>query len=507
MKIYIACPKNCVTGGIELLHQLACELNRHKGVEAVMWYRGKNTVDPQPSRYNEYGNHYEITETPDKNSILLFPEIWAEDTNKPDYADYRKVIYWMSVDNYFTHAHKTRNEACNFQVELHLVQSEYARDFLINQVHVKPEMILCLTDYINQAYFANPECRNRLPKVLYNPAKGLNFTKQIIKALPDVEFKAIENMTMEKVIELMDSSMLYIDFGNHPGKDRMPREAAIRGCAIITSREGSAKFYQDVSIGDVYKIGCKPENIPLIVEQIKWVLETYPERFDDFKAYRDTITQEYGKFRAEVSELVQRLYKPRFSIIIPAYNAAGHIQKALESIEGQIFDDYELIVVCDSCADWTEQIAQSYGAITVKVDFHCDGPTRSKGLDIARGEYVLFMDDDDWWLHEYVLTQLDEKLKLEHEPDVLCFSFIFKGWKYATPKGWGGKRWIATWNKCWKRKAIGDTRFPNVKMASDSYFNKAMMEKPLRIVDWDMPMYYYNFMRQGSQTEISRRQA
>lgn len=195
----------------------------------------------------------------------------------------------------------------------------------------------------------------------------------------------------------------------------------------------------------------------------------------------------------------------RFSIIIPAFNAEDHIRKALESIKQQVFTDYELIVICDSCTDSTEGIARSYGARTEAVNYHCDGPTRSRGIDLAQGEYILFMDDDDWWLHEYVLTELDRKLKEENDPDVLCFSFIFKGWLYARPHRPDGGRWIATWNKAWKREAIGDTRFPNVKMSSDVSFHREMMSKNLRIVDWDMLAYYYNWMREGSQTELDRR--
>lgn len=198
----------------------------------------------------------------------------------------------------------------------------------------------------------------------------------------------------------------------------------------------------------------------------------------------------------------------RFSIIIPAYNAEHHITKALDSIKQQTFKDYELIVVCDSCTDQTEALAKSYGAKTVKVDFHNDGLSRSKGLDLATGEWVLFMDDDDWWLHEYVLAQLNDKLKELHDIDILAFSFIFKHWKYASPTGNTGYKygnhWIAVWSKCWRRKFIGDTRFPKVYACSDKYFNEAMMKKNPRIYDWDMPMYYYNYLRPGSISQINK---
>ena len=110
----------------------------------------------------------------------------------------------------------------------------------------------------------------------------------------------------------------------------------------------------------------------------------------------------------------------KFSIIIPAHNSAGYIQNALDSVAEQTFEDYELIVVCDSCTDNTEEIAKEYGARTVTVDYHCDGLTRNKGIEMAQGEWVLFIDDDDWWLHEFVLDQLNSRIS--NDIDILCFS-------------------------------------------------------------------------------------
>lgn len=188
----------------------------------------------------------------------------------------------------------------------------------------------------------------------------------------------------------------------------------------------------------------------------------------------------------------------RFSIIIPAYNSSKYIAKGLESIKEQIFKDYELLVICDSCKDDTQKIANSYGAITEAVEFHNDGLTRSFGLDLAQGEYVLFMDDDDWWIDNSMLDNLDRRIKEEHEPDVIAFSFFFQHIGLCHPKGLNGEHWIATWNKCWKRSTIGDTRFPNVYSVSDRYFHEEMMKKNLRIVNYDRCFYYYNYLRDGS---------
>ena len=196
---------------------------------------------------------------------------------------------------------------------------------------------------------------------------------------------------------------------------------------------------------------------------------------------------------------------PKFSIIIPAHNSSAYICNALESIKSQTFKDYELIVICDSCNDNTEQIAKSYGAYTESVNFGRDGLTRNRGIEVAKGDYILFMDDDDWWLHEFVLQQISNKLDIHPGTDILCFSFIFKNWKYAIPKGNNGKHWIAVWNKCWSQRIAKSCRFSNEWSVSDVQFHRQAFSKNPKVVDWDMPMYYYNYMRKGSITETDRR--
>ena len=194
----------------------------------------------------------------------------------------------------------------------------------------------------------------------------------------------------------------------------------------------------------------------------------------------------------------------KFSIIIPAHNSSAFIRKALDSIKSQTFKDYELIVICDSCDDDTEQIAREYGAYTEKVGFSRDGLTRNRGLEKATGDWVLFMDDDDWWLHEYVLQQISDKLDENPNIDVLAFSFIFKGWMYATPRApWGGY-WVAVWSKCWRRDFIRNCRFSNEWSISDVQFHKQALAKNPRVLEWDMPMYYYNYLRPGSISEMDK---
>ena len=201
---------------------------------------------------------------------------------------------------------------------------------------------------------------------------------------------------------------------------------------------------------------------------------------------------------------------PKFSVIVPAFNAEDRIRKVLSSIrnQGNIDQekDVELIVICDSCKDNTAKIArEEFNAIVEEVEFGNDGLSRSRGLDIATGEWVMFLDDDDWWLHEYVL-ELVSNVIIAHKSnfDICQFSFIWKDKGYMHSISNPKRMFANVWTKCFKRSFIGDTRFPNVYSVSDFEFLKKLKPKNPTVVFVDSPIYYYNWLRPGSISEQSR---
>lgn len=184
----------------------------------------------------------------------------------------------------------------------------------------------------------------------------------------------------------------------------------------------------------------------------------------------------------------------RFSVIMPAHNAAKWIERGLDSIRKQVFSDYELIVVCDSCEDNTKEIVERYADKVICIDAHSDGAARNTGLEAAKGEYILFQDDDDWWLHEFAFKQIDDKLKELKDLDVLCFSFIWKDRGVMRPRdNYGRGYWTAVWTKCWRREFVRDVKFPHTPRFSDVTFTNEVLKKNPKIFEWDVPLYYYNF--------------
>ena len=197
--------------------------------------------------------------------------------------------------------------------------------------------------------------------------------------------------------------------------------------------------------------------------------------------------------------------KPFFSVIVPAHNSAVYILDCLSSVIRQTFTDYELIVVCDACTDGTENLVRTWTPAKVIVtNYGMDGLARNAGIDAAEGKWLLFLDDDDWWIHEYVLSEIHKVAeRFGAAIDMITFDFIWKGVGYISTRA--DRMNIAVWSKAFRRAFIGGTRFPGIAFTSDKPFMDAICAKRPRVYALNELMYYYNFMREGSQTEQHRR--
>lgn len=94
---------------------------------------------------------------------------------------------------------------------------------------------------------------------------------------------------------------------------------------------------------------------------------------------------------------------PLITVIMPCYNAAAFIEEAISSVLNQTYNNIELIIIDDGSSDEStaivnRQISQHPESIKILLQDHKGPyPARNLGLDHARGEYVAFLDADDWW--------------------------------------------------------------------------------------------------------------
>jgi hypothetical protein len=315
-KVYVVAPAHTATGGPELLHQLVYHLRNDLNIDAYMYYVPEDHPNPVHPAYKQYNVPYVEEISDDEKNILVVPERYEfikYTLDEVKFINIRKVIWWLSVDNFLTplieayknktilsidDVHKYVKENFNF----HLAQSYYAINFL-KEIKIPEEKIFYLSDYLNTDFLKTKVNLSKKENIVaYNPQKGYLFTKRLIKKAKHINFIPIINMNRKQVIELLKKAKVYIDFGNHPGKDRIPREAAILGCCVITGKKGSAKFFEDVPIPEEYKFEDKMRNTPYIINKINDCFENFEERYNDFEYYRNKIKKEPQKFKEDLEK-------------------------------------------------------------------------------------------------------------------------------------------------------------------------------------------------------------
>lgn len=95
---------------------------------------------------------------------------------------------------------------------------------------------------------------------------------------------------------------------------------------------------------------------------------------------------------------------PAISIIVPVYNCENYIEECISSILGQSFKDYEIIIINDGSTDSTLKKIQKYNQFIklISISNHGQSFARNLGLKLAKGDYICFVDSDDYLDQEYL---------------------------------------------------------------------------------------------------------
>lgn len=329
-KIYVLAPAGKATGGVELSHQLVDYLNRN-GCEAYIVYVNGNSIIPQaevPDVYRKYqiSTSDFIEDAPD--NMLILPEIYFDYIYR--YRAIRIGCWWMSVDNHYYSAclgdmlrfyRRWKDKAftlyrylkgeIHFRNSLsdlrgqsdrivHLYQSVYAQQHLYS---IGMKTVLPLSDYINPELFAVRKVEKE-DLVLFNPKKGGKYVDKLKKHLPGVQFIPLMGLSREELNALFDRAKVYVDFGAFPGKDRIPREAVIHGCCLITGRFGASAFYEDVPVPEKYKFEMEyAAPWGRISTLIRDVFDNYGKHFKAGDFMRERIMGEQETFYREAKAL------------------------------------------------------------------------------------------------------------------------------------------------------------------------------------------------------------
>jgi hypothetical protein len=316
-KIFIVAQAGAVSGGPEVLHQLGDCLNRHDR-RAWMLYRPFGKAHEIPAEYSRYNVKPARLHDVEPGDVVILPEVCASLVDRFPMAQI--YMWWLSVDFFFDEAAhtpplgilgaralvKSQLTTMRERVACHLYQSEYARQFL-ESASLGPAVRLA--DYLADEYVAAASKSRQKPRedlVVFNPAKGRKRTKAILRALDrsggrKPQIVPIKGMTRDEVCDLLGRAKLYLDFGGHPGKDRIPREAAALGACVLVNRRGSAANPVDVPISPNFKVDDRePGFEKLAVDRIHMLIEDYEHQASRFDDYRHSIALEPATFLDDV---------------------------------------------------------------------------------------------------------------------------------------------------------------------------------------------------------------
>ena len=188
------------------------------------------------------------------------------------------------------------------------------------------------------------------------------------------------------------------------------------------------------------------------------------------------------------------------SVIVPCHNLEKFIDPLLVSLRLQVlqFYDVELIFVCDACEDRTEEKIKKfnfndiYKKITVlNTNFKSAGLARNEGMKIAEGEYIWFMDGDDWLVDIHAIVQVISALNLTGSP-VIRFDYEAPGFH---AKGHPSM----VWQYGYRKDFIEDILFDKEQPHEDLRFNIKVKDKLNGAIPYlEEVLYHYNDLRENS---------
>lgn len=205
----------------------------------------------------------------------------------------------------------------------------------------------------------------------------------------------------------------------------------------------------------------------------------------------------------------------KYSIIVPVYNVDKYLAKCLDALLGNDRTDFEVLLINDGSKDNSIAICQKYAKQDERIVL-IDQPNmglsgaRNTGIENARGEYLLFVDSDDWVSEDY-LDMIDTTMI--SDCDVVVFGYTnlndstgvkhIYDLKNATYKGLKIGEGIAeldrmgylfnlVWNKVYRKNLLGKLRFEKgLTYCEDIVFNSELFKKVHSVSFSDMKYYYY----------------
>lgn len=211
----------------------------------------------------------------------------------------------------------------------------------------------------------------------------------------------------------------------------------------------------------------------------------------------------------------------KVSVIIPIYNGEKYFADCIQSILDQSFTNIEIIVINDGSTDGSLSLIKRYAQndsriVVINQKNKGVSAARNAGLSKARGDYIMFVDADDYIARKDALELLIDFAKENGNPDVLCFRRVGDTRGRKAPSGYSklndsiiGRMIVdetinTLWDKLYKKSIIRENsiKFPvGIRMAEDLLFNVQYFCEAKTIGFFDEELYYYREDNQESATK------
>lgn len=209
----------------------------------------------------------------------------------------------------------------------------------------------------------------------------------------------------------------------------------------------------------------------------------------------------------------------KITVIMPVYNAEKYLSEAIESILNQTYTDYELLLINDRSTDNSKEICRNYSERDSRITLlennskrHGPGPTRNIGLDYATGEYVYFMDADDWVDEE--LLQCAVNRMQETNADIVQFGVTYERYDKNRSEQyfWSGKDiltkdeikrdffyyWKENRNSLWmhlfRKELVESIKFENIIIGEDICYIMDALCNTEKIAYIAKSLYHYRYV-------------
>lgn len=333
---YVLCPYGLITGGPDALHQMVFYLNKINKEAKLVYFNTKHYDLAIPKQYQCYVKNYILEKdiVDSCENTIIVPEFVSNKSFR--FVKSKVYIWWLSVfynknqtsilyktffaltypirylkyknnhnidvvrflnNSLFKKRYKFSNEKKNLS---HLCASNYAYEYV--KKRSKNQCKLCI-EPISKIFLERQGGDIKKDIVLYNPKKSGKFVEKIMKKDKNINFVPLINLSQEELIKKYQTAKLYIDFGPFPGAERMPKEAVINGCLILTGTNGASGFYGDVPIDSKYKIKSNRKNIKKILLTISYMLKNYEIIIDDFLTYKNMVNNLENEFIESIKKI------------------------------------------------------------------------------------------------------------------------------------------------------------------------------------------------------------